>query len=131
MFAQLLEARGLQVERRLGLGATEIAFAALRTGADRRLSRVHRHRAARDPARAAEPRPARGVPQVAREFRERFGVRWLPPLGFENTYAIAVRRETAERLQLRTLSDLARVGPTLRAGLTPGLHRPGRRAARV
>ena len=35
---------------------------------------------------------------MAREFRERFGVRWLPPLGFQNTYAIAVRRETAERL---------------------------------
>ena len=33
MFAQLLEARGLRVERRLGLGATEIAFSALRTGA--------------------------------------------------------------------------------------------------
>src|SRR5204863_5572455 len=43
----------------------------------------------------------------------------LPPLGFQNTYAIAVRRETAQRLGLRTLSDLARVGPTLRAGLTP------------
>ena len=33
MFAQLLEARGVAVERRLGLGATEIAFAALRRGA--------------------------------------------------------------------------------------------------
>ena len=67
--------------------------------------------------RAADPRAA--YAQVTREFRERFGVRWLPPLGFENTYAIAVRRETAERLKLHTLSDLARVGPTLRAGLTP------------
>src|SRR5689334_8570034 len=33
MFAQLLEARGIRVDRRLGLGATEIAFAALRRGA--------------------------------------------------------------------------------------------------
>ena len=33
MFAQLLEARGVAVDRRLGLGATEIAFRALRTGA--------------------------------------------------------------------------------------------------
>jgi len=46
-------------------------------------------------------------------------MRWLPPLGFENTYAIAVRRQTAESLGLATLSDLARVGPRLRAGLTP------------
>ena len=33
MFSQLLETRGLRVDRRPGLGATEIAFRALRTGA--------------------------------------------------------------------------------------------------
>ena len=33
MFAQLLEARGIRVERRLGHGATQIAFGALRSGA--------------------------------------------------------------------------------------------------
>jgi osmoprotectant transport system permease protein len=45
-------------------------------------------------------------------------VRWLPTLGFQNSYAIAVRRPTAERYRLRTLSDLAREGGTLHAGLT-------------
>lgn len=34
-------------------------------------------------------------------------VRSLGPLGFENTYALAVRRETAEQLGLHTLADLA------------------------
>lgn len=34
-------------------------------------------------------------------------VRSLGALGFENTYALAVRRSTAERLGLRTLADLA------------------------
>jgi osmoprotectant transport system permease protein len=48
----------------------------------------------------------------------RDGVRWLPPLGFQNTYAIAVRRPTADSLHLATLSDLSRVAPSLRAGLT-------------
>ena len=119
MFAQLLEARGLPVERRLGLGATEIAFGALRTGAidvypeytgTGLLAILHERP-------GADPRAV--YAQVVREFAARFGVRWLPPLGFQNTYAIAVRRETAERFQLRTLSDLARAGPTLRAGLTP------------
>jgi osmoprotectant transport system permease protein len=57
--------------------------------------------------------------RVSREFRRRWGARWLPPLGFENTYAIAVRRETADRYRLATLSDLARAGHSLRAGLTP------------
>jgi osmoprotectant transport system permease protein len=35
-------------------------------------------------------------------------VRSLGALGFENTYALAVRRATAERLGLRTLADLSR-----------------------
>src|SRR5262249_46073673 len=49
----------------------------------------------------------------------RYGVRWLAPLGFENGYAIAVRRATADSLHLSSLSDLARESGTLRAGLTP------------
>jgi osmoprotectant transport system permease protein len=40
-------------------------------------------------------------------------------LGFQNTYAISVRRETARRYGLSTLTDLARVSRSLRAGLTP------------
>jgi len=119
IFAQLLEARGIAVDRRPGLGATEIAFGALRSGAadvypeytgTGLLAILGR----RPPA---DPRAVYG--EVSREFRARWGMRWLPPLGFENTYAIAVRRQTAESLGLATLSDLARVGPRLRAGLTP------------
>ncbi|MDQ6635735.1 MAG: ABC transporter permease subunit, partial [Gemmatimonadota bacterium] len=55
---------------------------------------------------------------VSRAFAARYGMRWLPPLGFQNSYAIVVRREVAARYRLRTLSDLAREGSHLRAGLT-------------
>jgi osmoprotectant transport system permease protein len=118
MFAQLLEARGIRVDRRPGLGATEIAFRAIRTGSadvypeytGTGLLAILGEPPARDPGEVYD--------RVTREFRRRWNVRWLPPLGFENTYAIAVRRETAERHGLATLSDLARVSPTLRAGLT-------------
>ena len=44
------------------------------------------------------------------------GVRSLGSLGFENTYAIAVRRDTAQRYDLHTLGDLARVAPRLSLG---------------
>jgi osmoprotectant transport system permease protein len=119
MFAQLLEARGILVERRPGLGATEIAFGAIRAGAadaypeytGTGLLAILGERPVGDPAAVYR--------RVSREFRRRWGVRWLPPLGFENTYAVAVRRATADSLGLATLSDLARVGPRLRAGLTP------------
>ncbi len=45
------------------------------------------------------------------------GLRAGPPLGFEDTYAIGVRREAGARLGLRKLSDLAG-HPELRYGLS-------------
>jgi osmoprotectant transport system permease protein len=119
MFAQLLEARGFQVERRPGLGATEIAFRALQEGAIDVYPEYTGTGLLAILGEPPAPDPREVFGRVSREFRDRWGVDWLPPLGFENTYAIAVRRETAERLGLATLSDLARVGATLRAGLTP------------
>jgi osmoprotectant transport system permease protein len=44
------------------------------------------------------------------------GVRALPPLGFENTYALAMRRERAAALGVHTLADLARVSVGLAIG---------------
>lgn len=122
MFAQLLESRGIVVERRPGLASTDIAFGALRTSAidvypeytgTGLLAVLH------DTADASlRATPQATFQHVAREFERRYGTRWLPTLGFENTYAIAVRRETALRHGLRTLSDLARVAGQLRAGFT-------------
>ena len=119
MFAQLLESNGFVAERRLGLGATEIAFRALRTGA---IDLYPEYTGTGLVAILGEPPladPREVYRYVSREFEQRFGARWLPPLGFENTYAIAVRRETADRHRLRTLGDLARAAPQLTAGFTP------------
>jgi osmoprotectant transport system permease protein len=122
MFAQLLESRGIGVERRPGLGATEIAFGALRSGAidvypeytgTGLVAVLH------DSLPDSVMADSRAVfAHVARRFADEYGVRWLPPLGFQNTYAIAVTRATAGKYHLRTLSDLAREGPRLTAGFT-------------
>jgi osmoprotectant transport system permease protein len=122
MFAQLLEAHGLSVDRRPGLGQTEIAMRALRSGAidvypeytgTGLLAVLHD---SLTDSLASDPRLV--FRHVAREFQSRYGVRWLPPLGFQNSYAIAVRRNTAARYHLRTLSDLARESGHLVAGFT-------------
>ena len=119
MFSQLLEARGVRVDRRPGLGATEIAFGALRTGA---IDVYPEYTGTGLLAILGEqPMGTAGAvfQRVSREFHDRYGVRWLAPLGFQNSYAIAVRRATADSLHLSTLSDLARASRSLRAGLTP------------
>jgi osmoprotectant transport system substrate-binding protein/osmoprotectant transport system permease protein len=119
IFAQLLEVRGFSVERRPGLGATEIAFEAIRLG---EVDVYPEYTGTGLLAILGEAPPADGgdaFRRVAAEFRSRWGVRWLPPLGFENSYAIAVRPETADSLDLSTLSDLAREADALTFGLSP------------
>lgn len=46
--------------------------------------------------------------KVKAAYAEKFKLEWLPLLGFQNTFALAVTRETAEKWKLRTISDLAR-----------------------
>lgn len=118
IFAQVLEARGVPVSRRFGLGGTEIVFPALLQGAidvfpeytGTGLLVILKAPMATDSSQV--------YATVSREFQRRYDVRWLAPLGFENTYAMSVRTEMAERLGLKTLSDAARVSKELRAGLT-------------
>lgn len=122
MFAQLLEARGIPVERLPGLGTTEIIFGAMRAG-DVDVYPEYTGTGlvailgdALPDAALADRR--RVFAHVADAFASRYGMRWLPPLGFENTFALAVRGDTAAQYNLRTLTDLARESSNLNAGFT-------------
>ena len=137
MFALLLEQSGRTVVRRLGLGTTNVAFQALRAGAVdvypeyTGTGLVAILGDSLTDSMRADARSA--YAHVAMATQQRFGVTWLPPLGFQNGYAIAIRRETAQRYRLRTLSDLASSAARLKAGFTadfigrgdgwPGLER--------
>ncbi len=122
MLAQLLERSGRRVERKLGLGATDVAFQALRNNAIDvypEYTGTGLVAVLGDSVTAAmRADPRRAFAHVATASRQRFGVTWLPPLGFQNGYAIAVRQETAQRWHLRTLSDLAIAPGTLTGGFT-------------
>ena len=113
--AQVLERVGeVRVDRRLGLGGTGITYRAIETGAidiypeyTGTLARI----ILKDPSLA-----------TAAAIRQRLAPRGLTisdPLGFSNSYALAVLDTTAARLQLRTIGDLAR-HPELTAGFTSG-----------
>jgi len=57
--------------------------------------------------------------RVARDgLRERYNIRMLDRIGFNNTYTLSVRPDTAEEFNLRTISDLARVADQLILGGT-------------
>ena len=55
--------------------------------------------------------PATTLEETSRFLRERYGVVCLGTLGFENSYALAMRRDKAERYGIRTVADLAAHAP--------------------
>ncbi|RZK73771.1 MAG: ABC transporter permease subunit [Pedobacter sp.] len=43
---------------------------------------------------------------VNTEFNKQYGIKWLKPIGFNNSYALMMRRQQAENLNIKTISDL-------------------------
>jgi len=50
--------------------------------------------------------PAGTYNYVKSEFQKRFGITWLKPLGFNNAYALMMRRSQAEQNHIQSISDL-------------------------
>lgn len=107
----LARRHGVPVAHEQGLGGTAIVFRALEQGSvDAYVEYT---------GTLATTLLGRETADVAalRAALEPKGLRMSRPLGFENTYALAVRGADAKRLALRTIGDLER-HPELRAGLS-------------
>ncbi|MEO8327470.1 MAG: glycine betaine ABC transporter substrate-binding protein, partial [Nitrospirota bacterium] len=117
MFAQLIEARTeLTVTRRLGLAGTQVCFEALQTGG---IDLYPEYTGTGLVTILGEPPMNDRVSvlnRVRTEFLHRWDIWWMAPLGFENSYALALRRDRAQTLGLRTISDLVHVAPHMKAG---------------
>lgn len=50
--------------------------------------------------------PQKVYEYVRKETGEQYELTWLPPIGFENTYALMMRNEQAQQLGIETISDL-------------------------
>jgi osmoprotectant transport system permease protein len=115
LLAQTLEGEGLAVERRLNLGGTFICEQALRSGeidayveyTGTALTAIFHQPVVTDAAQALAK---------VRDAYAASGRTLLPPLGFNNTFAILVRGDDARRLGLRTISDAAPHVSNWRAG---------------
>ena len=115
MVAQMLEARGVAVERRFELGGN-LPHDALVSGTldlypeytGTSYTAILHHDPITDPRAVYD--------QVKREYADKFHVEVSPPLGFENTFAILIRGAEARKLNLKTISDAAPHTNTWRAG---------------
>ena len=103
---------GIPAEHRQGMGGTIILWEALRGGqidAYPEYTGTIATEILKTDSRAS-------VDQIRHSLEER-GVGMTAPLGFNNTYALVMRRTEAQRLGIRTISDL-RKHPELKIGLT-------------
>ena len=113
--AQMLEARGVSVERRFELGGN-LPHEAMVSGTldlypeytGTSYTAILHHAPIGDPRAVYD--------QVKQEYASKFNIEVSPPLGFENTFAILVRGAEARRLNLKTISDAAPHTPQWRAG---------------
>ena len=115
IIAQRLEKAGCTVERKLDLGGTLICDRAMLAGS---LDVYPEYSGTALTAILHQPISGDGAKVtsiVESEYRKR-GLVWGPALGFENTFAIVVRRDDAARHDLKSISDLARVSATFRPG---------------
>jgi glycine betaine/choline ABC-type transport system substrate-binding protein len=61
--------------------------------------------------------PAAAIALVQGEYQTRFGLEWMDPLGFNNTFAMVIRGEDARKHKIATLSDAARHAPGWKLGV--------------
>jgi glycine betaine/choline ABC-type transport system substrate-binding protein len=116
--AQHLEHRlGRHVDRQLNLGGTLLVHQALMNGdidlypeyTGTALATVLKLPPAHEPAAA--------MALVRSEYHARFGVEWMDPLGFNNTFAMVIRGKDAQKNKIATLSDAASYNPGWNLGV--------------
>lgn len=115
--AQLIEGNTpFKVERKFNLGGTIVAFNALKNGdldlypeyTGTGLVAILKQPVVHDADKA--------YAIAQKEFNSQFKIKWLKPLGFNNTYAMALPEAFATEHGLQKTSDLARVADKLTLG---------------
>jgi len=117
LLAQHIEARtGVHVDRKSNLGGTLLCHKALLSG-DLDLYVEYTGTALTavlDETPSADSHDV--YHRVQQDYAQRFNLEVTEPLGFENTFAMVVRGDDAQRLHLHNTSDIVPYAPKMRAG---------------
>ena len=106
----------LKVDRRFSLGGTFICHEAVKAGkidgyveyTGTSLTAILQEKPIANPQLVFD--------RVKQEYLQKFQLSVLPSLGFNNTFAMIIRGEDADRWQIKTLSEAAKYTPQMRAG---------------
>ncbi|MDH6253352.1 osmoprotectant transport system permease protein [Chryseobacterium sp. H1D6B] len=101
-----------KVETKTGLGGTKICFDALMndsidfypeyTGTGLLVLLKPDEKTIKEVSKSAE----KTYDFVNAAFKKEYGIQWLKPLGFNNSYALMMRKKQSEELKIKSISDL-------------------------
>ncbi|MDG0833336.1 glycine betaine ABC transporter substrate-binding protein [Roseateles saccharophilus] len=114
---QTLAAQGIAAEHRQGLGNTAILAAALREG-QIDVYPEYTGTIVRELLKRSATTDAQAPLAQINAWLAPLGLKAAVPLGFNNSYALAMREADAARLGITTISELAAKAPALRPGLS-------------
>jgi len=119
MVADLIEEKtDISVNRKVNLGGTQVCFSALKSG-DIDLYIEYSGTAYGDTLGYPPISDVEKVyDTVKNDFKEKYDIEVLNQIGFNNTYALAVKEETAKKYNLESISDLSLVASNLKSGTT-------------
>jgi osmoprotectant transport system substrate-binding protein len=118
LLAQHIEARtGIHVDRKANLGGTLLCQKALQAGeldlyveySGTALTAVLGESPSSDSADVYQ--------RVKQGYSQRFNLEVTEPLGYENTFAMVIRGDDAQKLNLHKISDIASIAPRWRVGV--------------
>ncbi|HBS46172.1 MAG TPA: glycine/betaine ABC transporter substrate-binding protein [Paenibacillus sp.] len=116
MMADLIEDKtDIKVKRQMNLGGSNVAWSAL----ENNNIQLYPDYTGTIVANYYQEKTGNSEESLAktRELLEKDGLAFLDPFGKNNTYTLAVSRETAEKYNLKTFSDLAKVSGEMVLGV--------------
>lgn len=119
MVADLIEDRtDIKVERKINLGGTQVCFSALKSNA---IDMYIEYSGTAYGDTLGNP-PISDMEEVyatvKRDFKALYNIEVLNQMNFNNTYALAVTKEVANKYNLKTISDLRQYSSELVSGTT-------------
>lgn len=113
MAIMIEEKTDISIDRRFALGGTQVCFNALKSNEiDMYVDytgTVYGDTLKYPPIQDME----KVYDTVKKDMKEKYSIDVLQQLGFNNTYALAVRKDTAEKYNLKTISDLEKIAKNL------------------
>ncbi len=107
-----------KVDEKLDLGGTSVVFNAIKAG-DIDLYVEYTGTGLVDIMKGKTSSDASKVYSTVQSyFSKQYGMDWLKPLGFNNTYVLAMKRDVAKKYNINSISDLAKVSNQLTLGST-------------